>query len=539
MLTGRKAFTGEARASLISAILKDQPPPIAVAQPAAPAALEHVVRTCLAKHPEHRWQHAADVARQLTWIAETSTTIAAAGPDRRSMRRERIALDTVMALAAATLGWMAGRRAGGVDTPSSRPMHLTLTLEAKQPISRLDFTSTNDPHPSIALSPDGTRLAYAADLGGVSRLVVRDLSGSGSAPIAGTEGAVEPFFSPDGRWVGFWADRQLKKVALGGGAPVAIADAPVLRGAHWYASDSIVFVPNLYAAVWRVSASGGKPEQLTTVDAAHGERTHRWPEMLPGGRAILFTVGTGGSFDDARIVVQSLDTGERRTLVEGGSNPRYVPTGHVVYTRAGMLTAVPFDASPSRLQVTGPPAKLMDSVMTEGSGAAQYAFSASGSFASMPTVPDAEAALVWVDRAGNVTRLPGAPGAFGRIALAPDGHRVAIGTKMMDIRIRDLSRGTEWALAAAVWRSTVAGVDDGRNGTAHLVPGPLYPDRRQELFGEPRRQPILDASADRRCHAAGQTGRDHELVRRIRPRGGRQVIIRLIPPEPVPGCYNM
>jgi len=462
MLTGRKAFIAKTQASLISAILKDHPQPIADLQPSTPPALSHVVSACLAKAPDERWQHAGDIVRQLKWIAGNST-IAPSEPVRRSSLRQRAPLivAAVLVLSTVGLGLIAWRGVGRSDRRAGQSMHLKLLLDPSQPISRIDAIRLNDAHTSVAVSPDGSRLVYVADQGGLPQLFVRDLSGNTASPIAGTEGAVAPFFSPDGQWIGFWVDHKLKKVALGGGAPVTLADAPYLRGAHWYAHDRIAFVPDLYAGIWRVDTSGGKPEQITMVDEKSGERMHRWPDVLPGGKAILFTVGTGGAFDDARIAVQSLETGHRQTLIERGSNPRYVPSGHLVYARAQALTAVPFDAV--SLKVTGPPTKVADGVATEATGAAQFTFAATGVFVAMPPVSEeGQAVVVWVDRSGNVTRAPGAPGTFDMIAVAPVGHRIVVGdSRSTGLSVRDLRRGTETVLTSGARVNGFAWLPDG------------------------------------------------------------------------------
>jgi eukaryotic-like serine/threonine-protein kinase len=216
-------------------------------------------------------------------------------------------------------------------------------------------------------------------------------------PVPGTEGAESPFFSPDGQSVGFFAENKLKKVALSGGAPLTLCNTPTNRGGSWGPDDTIIFAPSSAGGLFRVSAAGGTPKPLTIPDRKKGEYGHRWPEILPGGGAVLFTVWTGASFDEARIGVLSLETGEKRVLIEGGTYARYVPSGYLVYARPGGLLAVPFDLR--RLEVTGPPVSILEGVSTKPiTGAAEISLSGDGSLAYVPGGPRAgERTLLWVD----------------------------------------------------------------------------------------------------------------------------------------------
>ena len=209
--------------------------------------------------------------------------------------------------------------------------------------------------PTFALSPDGTHLVYAAGRGGSRQLYLRAMDSLEGEPIPGTEGASTPFFSPDGHWVGFYAGGQMKKVSLGGGAPLTLCDAPSPSGASWGTNGAIVFAPTNISGLWQVSAAGGTPQPLTRLET--GEGRHSWPDLLPGGKVVLFTV-FGPGLDAPQIAVHPLEGGERerRVLIEGGTYPRYVPTGHLVYAQAGTsgtLLAAPFDLA--RLEVTDAP----------------------------------------------------------------------------------------------------------------------------------------------------------------------------------------
>jgi serine/threonine-protein kinase len=389
------------------------------------------------------------------------------------------------------LALTAGNALRGPRPPARPVTRLVVNLP---PTDRLALGFT----PVLAMSPDGARLVYVANRGGNRQLYVRQLERFEATPIPGTEGAESPFFSPGGQSVGFFADGKLKKVSLSGGAPLTLCSASANRGASWGPDDTIIFTPsNLFSGLFRVSAGGGTPKPLTVPDPKKGAFSHRWPEILPRGKALLFTLWGGGSFDDARIALLSLDTGERRVLVEGGTYGRYVPSGHLVYARAGGLLAVPFDLK--RLEVTGPPLPIVEGVaMTAITGAAEFGASADGSLAYVPGAETGvERTLVWVDRKGTAQPLSAPPRPYGDPRLSPDGQRVALEIVHGNsgVWVYDLGRGTSTRLietggtllASPVWTpdgkrvtfSSLAsgGWDldwmsaDGSGGPERLAPG--------------------------------------------------------------------
>jgi serine/threonine-protein kinase len=324
---------------------------------------------------------------------------------------------------------------------------------------------------AMALSPDGRYLVYSAGDGEGSRLYLRPMNEHEAEPILGTEEAVGPFFSPDGEWIGFWADGNLKKVPIDGGPPVALCEARRTFGASWGPDDTIVFGQQT-GGILQVSADGGAPEAITRI--AKGEWSHRLPHILPDGEWILFTVMKGDRrWYETKIMAKSMETGERKILVENGADARYAPTGHLVFARLGILMAVPFD--PTQLEVTGGPvgvvAGVKQAVNVRGgtahdTGAAQFSFSASGSLAYVPggIFPDVEKSLVWVDREGAAEPLqaPLAPYVFPRIS--PDGKRVAVGTLSleMDIWVYDISREASTRLTLEKgWDSSPVWTPDG------------------------------------------------------------------------------
>ena len=272
----------------------------------------------------------------------------------------------------------------------------------------------------MAFSPDGKHLVYVAN----SQLYLRAIDQLEATPIRGTaEGrGRSPFFSPDGEWVGFYVTGALKKVAITGGAPVTLCGAGSIYGASWGADDRIVF-GQASQGIFQVSANGGNKELLISVDSKNNESAHG-PQILPGGEAVLFTLAQGRAWDDAQIVVQNLETGERKVLINGGRDVRYAPTGHLVYVQEGTLLAVPFDVT--RLEVTGGRVPFVEGIAPGTvSGAAQFAFSDLGSLAYILGGEGGNRTLVWVDREGKEEPLAAEPRRYTWPRISPDGARLA------------------------------------------------------------------------------------------------------------------
>jgi Tol biopolymer transport system component len=296
---------------------------------------------------------------------------------------------------------------------------------------------------AVALSPDGTRLAYVARQDGTQQLYLRALDSLEAKPIPGTDGAVNPFFSPDGQWVGFFAGGKLKKVSVSGGAAITLGDAVEPRGASWGSKGMIAFAPSASGRLQQLPDTGGTPQSLTRLEK--GEVSHRWPELLPGGKAVLFADGTSGfSFANAQVVVQLLGAGERRNLIQAGTNPRYAPSGHLVYAQGGTLMAVSFD--PQRLTATGAAVPVLESVLqSTTNGDAQYSISATGTLVYVPGgVQSGQSKLVWVSRNGAEQPLAAPAHAYQSPRLSPDGRRVAVGIQEQEAQVwlYDLSRDT-------------------------------------------------------------------------------------------------
>jgi serine/threonine-protein kinase len=288
-----------------------------------------------------------------------------------------------------------------------------------------DRALASDFNPVIAISPDGQRIVFRAS----GKLYQRRLGRLDVEPILGTEAATSPFFSPDGRWLGFFAEGHLKKVPLMGGAPVTLADAPGNRGATWCSDGTIVFTPNGRGGLLRVKEDGTSLRQLTVPDTMRNERTHRYPQFLPDGKTVIFTVGTLDSpdyYDDATIGAVNLQTGERTVLLKGACMARYVSSGCLVYSRAGTLFAVPFDLR--RLQVSGSSFPVAEDVFGDPTtGATHCSISENGTLVYVPGKANIyQRTLAWVDRNGAVTDLRAAARTYLDPRLSPDGNQVAV-----------------------------------------------------------------------------------------------------------------
>ncbi len=417
MATGRKAFTASSQASLITAIMSSEPAPISSVRSTSPPALDRVVKTCIAKDPEERWQSAADIMRELQWVAEGASVPAAS----RARRRWREALAWGLAVAAVVALFLSRRGAIGTVVLAHSPLQVSLDLP---PGEKLAIAATNSSG-VVKLAPDGRRLVYVIRNGETTELRYRDLETGDTRTIAGTTGASDPFFSPDGRWIGFTSAGALRKVALQGGAPFDISDTSAARGGAWSEDGKIYFTQGVYAGIGRVSQDGGPVQVVTELDRADSEKSHRWPELLPGGKALVYAALTGRSWNEAQIVLKRLDTGERRVLIRGGTDPRYAPTGHLIYARTGSLYAVPLDLT--GFQVTGQPAEVARDVYIEGSGAAGAAFTPSGLLVYVPSSSvQSRRLLTRVDRRGFGAPLSDRREDYRNPTVSPDGARIAL-----------------------------------------------------------------------------------------------------------------
>jgi serine/threonine-protein kinase len=439
LLEGRRPFTGATDLEVLQKIIHQPAEPVGSE---VPAALRTVVEKALEKDPAERYQSMRDMVVDLRRMIRQTPEVRVSGPASTvpvtGTRRPRVLLWGAAFLTLAVLAGLAiWKMKPSSPTTSGTVSRIAITLPPGHAFAAFEAGV------SVALSPDGTRLAYVAGQGGLQQVYLRSLEGLDGKPVPGSEGGVQPFFSPDSQWLGFFAAGKLKKISVGGGEALSIADASDPRGATWGSDGKIMFVPRRGATIWQVSAAGGTPQSLTQI--VGDETSHRWPEILPGGQAVLFAAGnTGRNWDIARVAVQLAASGQRRDLVQRGTNPHYAPSGHLVYALGGTVMAVPFDRQ--RLEVKGPPIPVIESVLQLPlSGAAQYSFSATGSMVYISaSVPAAQRRLVWVDRNGSEEPLAAPARSYRHPRLSPDGQRLAVAIEGQESQIwlYDFARGT-------------------------------------------------------------------------------------------------
>ena len=414
MATGKPAFSGKSRASLIAAILSTQPPPITQSQPLTPPSLERVVKKCLAKDPDDRWQSASDLASELNWVMEGGSQAIQGGrvPSGRG-RWDRAgwlsaATFFLLMVAIGAAWWQANHR-------RARPMYF--------------HTSVPFPANDLALSPDGRMLAIVAYSAQANDYVLwtYEVGGRRTNALNGTQGASYPFWSPDGKFIGFFADDKLKKVEVSGGRPQVLCDAPNGRGGTWNREGVIVFTPDAAGTgLFRVSSSGGTPVAITKLDTSRSETSHRWPVFLPDGKHFLYLgANFSGRLENNAIFLGSLDSQERRLLVSTSANAAYAEPGYLLYLRDNKtLVAQSFDLR--RYVLSGEPFSLSDEVLYFPQvDRAVYGVAGGDVLVTQTGKGTSFSQLTWFDRGGRSAGTVGAPGSYNNVRLSPDGHRVA------------------------------------------------------------------------------------------------------------------
>jgi len=412
MVTGNHAFDGKSQASVIAAILEHEPQPISAFQPMAPPALDRLIRTCLAKDPEERIQTAHDVKLQLQWIAEgDSQTGPPVGILAGHNTWDRVSKPVATLLLLLLIG---GGAAWWVRTRQIPPaMHF--------------YSPVPFPANDVALSPDGRTLAMVAYSDQANKYVIwtNKVGGRGQTPVPGTEGASHPFWSPDGRSLGFFANGKLKKAELSGGLVQVLGDAPNGRGGTWNAEGTILFSPNVFTGIYRLSSSGGTPIEITKLDASRFESSHRWPVFLPDGRHFLFLADNFSEhLEKNGIFLGSLDSAEMRLIVNATSNAAYVDPGYLLYWRDKSLVAQRFDSRSYTL--SGEPRTVSDEVQfLPQIDLALFGVASSGTLVAQTGKGAARSQLTWFDRNGRPTATVGPPGVLANPSLSPDGRRMA------------------------------------------------------------------------------------------------------------------
>ncbi|HUP64970.1 MAG TPA: protein kinase [Thermoanaerobaculia bacterium] len=430
MATGYRPFEGKSAAALTASILAADPEPIANRVPGTPPALDHLVRTCLQRDPDRRWQSARDIATQLEWIGERGgrTEAAVATPPRTW--REWLPWGVAAVLLAVVIGAALRQEDGSVG---ARPLARLSILPPEG--MTIDFAR------GMSISPDGSRVIFFAGDERSGRLYLRSLDELDATPVTGSEGAVMPFWSPDSRHIGFFVDGKLKRIAASGGLAQTVCVVESPRGGAWGANGTIVFGAGSSGSLRRVSAGGGTPEPLTFLDESRGEVSHRWPSFLSDGEHLLFCSQTaeGTAVDDeSSIEVVSLKTRERRRLLGANSSVQYVPSGHILFWRDGALVAQRFDAG--TLTVSGTPIRLVDGV-----GYSRYELGAFSASREGTLVYQGgglvKHSLVWTSFEGERLGTVGESGFNVRDpALSSDGTRVAY-VSSGDVWVTDLRSG--------------------------------------------------------------------------------------------------
>ena len=429
MLTGTKAFAGKTQASTLGAILKGQPAPITAVQPMVPPALDYLVRACLDKDPEHRFQSAHDLLLQLRWIADTGASSPASVPQPPVSKGRFAWIAAASALAAIAIGGWTLAVIRSRDQPA--------------PVEPVQLAITAPPHATIAspaqlaISPDGRQLVFAASTEGLPMLWVRPLAALDARALPGTERATFPFWSPDSRYIGFFAAGKLKKIPVSGGPPIDVCDAAQGVGGAWNTQNIIVFAPTPTTSLAKVDAAGGTPTPVTELE--NGETYHRWPSFLPDGRHVIYQAQRGITRE---LRIGSLDSRETAALAAADSQGVYA-SGHVLFSRDGTLMAQPFDLPTLRMRADAFP--VAEQVPSFDSGRALFSASATGALGFVRGLARPVTRLTWLDDTGKPARTVGDPGAYANLSLSPDEQRVAVSMtaptgNSRDIWVIDLAR---------------------------------------------------------------------------------------------------
>ncbi len=431
MIAGRLPFRGEFEHAVVYTLLNEDPPPLTSLRSDVPMELERVITKALAKDPEQRYQHADDLAvdlkrvRTATPATSRISTVSPAVPGMPmatpvSGKSSRLLFASVVAgalLVGVAAGWLVFSRS------EVRPQNVTKFI--------LPFERTNptDGITGFALTPDGSRLAYTTGLEANSQLFFRAMDFFDAQPVSNTRGLnmTGLFFSPDGRWLGFFSRGKMSKLSLSGGAPIVICDAPANAHADWGAGGTIVYQREWGSHLWVVSAEANStPRPLTRLNVVEGERGHVMPRVLPGGKAALFTIWTGGAFEESFIAVVDLATGDHRIILRGGADARYLSSGHLVYARGATIMAVPFDLG--TLTTTGEPLPVIDKVRFAGdAGFSMMSVADNGTAVYVPGEIEYSPSVVSLfdgtRKRGEITMREKN---FGYPFLSPDGKKLGI-----------------------------------------------------------------------------------------------------------------
>jgi eukaryotic-like serine/threonine-protein kinase len=465
LLSGQSPFKGVHETAIMYEIVHVDPAPIATVKEGIDPQLDDIILECLEKEKDDRCQSAKELAKDLRKIkkstghsrsrayrtqtisARTQTGLPESKTPTGSFSIELMnrKIDLTRFFRSATLPWI-------LSLALILALAATLLLTHKSlpegNVTKFQMYIGDDnildigSYPVIALSHDGSKLIFKAN----NRFYLRKMDSMEPTALPGIESVSTPFFSPDDKWIGFFRNGKLEKISLAGGTPVTLADGPDNRGATWSSRGFIIFTPTATTGLSMVPENGGGVKQLTTVDSAKGERTHRWPSSMPDGRHVLFTLGTLSSpdyYENATIEVVDIETGNRKMVLQGASTARYINSGHLLFSRSGVLYIAPFDAD--KLELKGQPVPVVEGVYSETTtGIANYFFAENGTLAYLPGAIEGESRrMVKIDVKGTTTVLDSTARPFMEPKLSPDNKKIAVVIREgqdYDIWIYDIAR---------------------------------------------------------------------------------------------------
>jgi Tol biopolymer transport system component/tRNA A-37 threonylcarbamoyl transferase component Bud32 len=436
MISGKRAFEGKTLVSVAAAILEKEPEPIRTVQPFTPPLLERLVKKCLAKDPDARWQNSGDVASELKWIGERTASDAVGRPPASGITYHRVLLPW----AVATVALIAAIALAVVHLAGHEAKPIVRTQIASS--GKLEFNFVGDNGGPPVISPDGMRIVFSAHAQGKQVLFLRAMDSLTPQPISGTDNATFPFWSPDSRSIAFFADGKLKRMDVGGGPAAILCDAPIGRGGSWSSNGMILFSPQFSAPIYEVPASGGTPTAVTKLTDKY--TTHRWPTALPDGQHFLYLAANHAAPTTGETAVfwASLDGKQNKLLMLTPSNAIYA-SGYLIFVRQNVLMAQPFD--PSSGELKGQTTVLNDDVQVDASvWRGTFSASENGTMIYQPGVAGGGMQLTWFDLHGKDLGKLGAPDDYYQVELSPDGKKaaIAIGASDYVIWIYDTEHNT-------------------------------------------------------------------------------------------------